>query len=71
MEDVIMSQLTFFKEEEKKLISIKEASVWASQYLHRKVTVSNISYLVQYGRIKKCGNDVNPLVNIEELKEIL
>jgi hypothetical protein len=52
MGDLIMSQLTFFKEE-KKLISLREASDWASQYLNRKVTVSNISYLIQYGRIKK------------------
>jgi len=26
-----MRQLTFFEEEDKKLISLKEASVWASQ----------------------------------------
>jgi len=62
-------QLTFFREEDKKLINLKEASIWASQYLNRKITVSNISYLIQYGRIKKYGNDGNPLVNIEELKD--
>ncbi|MCM8833424.1 MAG: site-specific DNA-methyltransferase [Candidatus Omnitrophica bacterium] len=64
-----MSQLTFFREEDKKLINLKEASVWASQYLNRKVTISNISYLLQYGRIKKYGNNGNPLVSIAELKE--
>jgi DNA modification methylase len=64
-----MRQLTFFEEEDKKLISLKEASVWASQYLNRKVTISNISYLIQYGRIKKYGENGNPLVNIEELKD--
>jgi len=63
-----MSQLTFFKED-KKLMNLKEASTWASQYLNRKITVSNISYLIQYGRIKKYGKDGNPLVSIEELKE--
>lgn len=36
-------------------LSIKEASSWASNYLGKKVTVSNISYLIQYGRIKKIG----------------
>lgn len=66
-----MSQLTFFKGEGKKLISLKEASLWASQYLQRKVTVSNISYLIQYGRIKKYGDNGITLINIEELKEIL
>lgn len=64
-----MDQLTIFKKEDRKLTSLKEASVWASQYLHCKVTISNISYLIQYGRIKKYGNDGNPLVNIEELKD--
>jgi len=34
-------------------MSIKEASKWASSYLDRKVTTSNISYLIQYGRIRK------------------
>jgi len=64
-----MSQLTLFKDEDKKLLSLKEACIWASQYLNRKVTISNISYLIQYGRINKYGNNVNPLVNIEELKD--
>jgi hypothetical protein len=62
-------QLTLFREENKKLINSKEASIWASRYLNRKITVSNISYLIQYGRIKKYGNDGNPLINIEELKD--
>ena len=64
-----MSQLTFFKGENKKLINLKEASEWASQYLNRKITVSNISYLIQYGRVKKYGSNGNPLINIEELKD--
>lgn len=39
------------------LISIKEASQWASEYLGKNVTTSNISYLIQYGRIKKVGDN--------------
>ena len=31
----------------------EEASQWASEYLEKNVTTSNISYLIQYGRIKK------------------
>jgi len=69
MEKLTMSQLTFFKGENKKLINLKEASEWASQYLNRKITVSNISYLIQYGRVKKYGSNGNPLINIEELKD--
>jgi len=63
-----MSHLAFFREEGKKLINLKEASIWASQYLNRKISVSNISYLIQYGRIKKYGNNGNILINLEELK---
>ncbi len=63
-----MNQLTFFKGEEKKLLNLKEASGWASRYTKRKISVSNISYLIQYGRITNYGNNGNPLVDIEELK---
>ncbi len=63
-----MSQPIFFRKEEKKLVNLKEASVWASHYLNRKVTISNISYLIQYGKIKKYGYNGNTFVNIEELK---
>lgn len=51
-----MDKLTFFGTEEKKFINLKEASFWASQYLNRKVTISNISYLLQYGRVTKYGS---------------
>jgi hypothetical protein len=64
-----MYQLTLFEKEEIKLINLREASEWASQYLNRKVTISNISYLLQYGRIRKYGSNGNRLINIEELKE--
>ena len=64
-----MRQLTFLGEEEKKLINLKEARIWASQYLSRNVTISNISYLLQYGRINNYGSNGNPLINIEELKD--
>lgn len=64
-----MNQLTLFGKEEKALINLKEASDWASQYLNRKVTISNISYLIQCGRILKYRNNGNPLINLEELKD--
>ena len=34
-------------------LTIREASDWASQHLGKNVTASNISYLVNYGRIHK------------------
>ncbi len=39
------------------LITIKEASRWATDYLNRNVSDSNISYLVQYGKVKKFNGD--------------
>lgn len=65
----LMSQLSIPDVGEKKLFTPREASEWASKYLNRKVTVSNISYLIQYGRICKYGENGNPLLDIEELKK--
>ena len=42
---------------DKDLLTIKEASEWASGYLKKNVTTSNISYLMQYGLIKKIGTN--------------
>ncbi|MDR3366279.1 MAG: site-specific DNA-methyltransferase [Prevotellaceae bacterium] len=39
------------------LLNVKEASRWATQHLGKNVTPSNISYLIQYGRIKKVGEN--------------
>jgi len=41
------------------LLSIKEASSWATEYTGRKVTESNISYLIQYGRVSKIPHNGN------------
>ncbi len=35
------------------LMTISDASKWATEYLKKKVTSSNISYLIQYGRVGK------------------
>lgn len=35
------------------LLTIQEASKWATEYLKKQVTNSNISYLIQYGRVRK------------------
>lgn len=51
------------------LLSIKEASQWATKYLGKNITTSNISYLIQYGRIKKIGNNGSTQVIKEELIE--
>ena len=50
------------------LISIGEASKWATDYLEKEVTPSNISYLVQYGKVKKYGENGSTMVDINDLK---
>ena len=49
------------------LLTIKEASKWASEYLGKNVSPSNISYLIQYGRVKNAGNNGTTQVVKEEL----
>jgi hypothetical protein len=50
-----------------RLVTIEEASKWASKFTGRDVTTSNISYLIQYGRIKKYASDGKILVSLKEL----
>lgn len=50
-----------------KLLTIKEASEWASKHTHKTVTTSNISYLIQYGRIKKIGDNGSTQVALQDL----
>ncbi|HQE80580.1 MAG TPA: DNA methyltransferase, partial [Syntrophorhabdaceae bacterium] len=65
-----MQQLSLFEQtkEDKKLFNLKDASIWATKYLNKKITISNIAYLIQYGRIKKYENNGNSLVDLDELK---
>ncbi len=49
------------------LLSLKEASKWASGHLRKNVTTSNISYLIQYGKVKKYGDNGTTAVNKYEL----
>lgn len=51
------------------LISIQEASKWASDFLKREINPTNISYLIQYGKIKKRGENGATKVDIEDLKK--
>jgi hypothetical protein len=37
------------------LLTIQQAGAWASEHLGRRVTASNISYLLQYGKIERRG----------------
>ena len=50
------------------MLNIKEASKWASDFTGKNITVSNISYLIQHGRIKRYGEGRNVLISINDLK---
>lgn len=51
------------------LVSIMDASKWASSHMGKYVSPSNISYLVQYGRIKKFGDKGSIFISLSELQE--
>src|SRR3990167_2960915 len=51
------------------LLSIQDASRWATDYLEKEVTPNNISYLVQYGKVKKLGENGSTLVDVNDLKK--
>jgi DNA modification methylase len=53
-----------------KFLSINEASQWGSKYLDRPVSQSNISYLIQYAKIKKYFDEQKKIkISQEELKK--
>ena len=53
----------------KTLLTIKEASHWASDFLKRDISESNISYLVQYGKVRKHNGDNSVFVDVDDLKK--
>jgi SAM-dependent methyltransferase len=50
------------------LLSISEASLWASDYLKKSVSSSNINYLLQYAQIQKVRKDGVTCIYRSELK---
>lgn len=62
-----MKNELFVTKTEDDLISIPEAGHWATTLLGKKVTNSNISYLIQYGRIQKFSNGEAVKVSKTEL----
>lgn len=54
---------------EDEFLTISEARKWASNYTGREITPANLSYLINYGRIRKIkGNNGVTVINIRELK---
>ena len=58
-------QLEIFKPGD--FLTLNEASIWASGYLRKKVSTANISYLINYGRIHKYGENGETLVSKKDL----
>lgn len=50
------------------LLTIKQASEWATEYLDKDVSESNISYLIQYGKVKKYKDNGSTSVDVNDLK---
>lgn len=51
------------------LVTIQDASKWASNHLNKEVTPTNISYLVQYGKVRKLGENGSTQVDLNDLKK--
>jgi len=50
------------------LLTIREATKWAAMFLQKEVGTSNISYLIQYGRIRKYSNNGEILIDVNDLE---
>lgn len=50
------------------VLTTRQASIWASERTGRKVTTSNIAYLVNYGRIPKVDRDGTVMVRVADLE---
>lgn len=53
--------------QDQSLLSIPEASRWASSHLGKNVTTANITYLIQYGRIQKIDQNGSTFILKDEL----
>ncbi|MDD4901178.1 MAG: DNA methyltransferase [Patescibacteria group bacterium] len=53
----------------RQLITLEEACNWASAFLGRKISESNISYLIQYGKVKKYGENGSTQISVNDLKK--
>ncbi|MDH7578040.1 MAG: DNA methyltransferase [Bacillota bacterium] len=51
------------------MLTINAAAAWASRFTKKDVTASNITYLLQYGRIRKYQQQNQTLVSLEELRD--
>ncbi len=50
------------------LVTIPKASEWASNFLEKEILPTNISYLVQYGKVRKYGENGSTMIDLSDLK---
>ena len=50
------------------LLTLKQASQWASEHLNKNVTTANISYLIQYGHIESVLENGASLIPLDSLQ---
>ena len=50
------------------LLTLKQASQWASKHLNKNVTPANITYLIQYGRIESVVDKGLTLIPMQSLE---
>lgn len=50
------------------LLTLKQASEWASKHLNKNVTPANITYLIQYGRIESVVDNGLTMVPLQSLE---
>ena len=51
------------------LLTLKQASQWASKHLNKNVTPANITYLIQYGRIESVIDNGVTLIPVQSLED--
>ena len=59
----------FEMDKDNELFTIQEASNWATEYLGREVSTSNISYLIQYGCVRKIGENSSTQIHKSDLEK--
>jgi len=58
-----------FEELNQNLVDLTQAATWASHYTKRAISATNISYLIQYGRIQRVGINGRSYIDKTELQE--
>ena len=51
------------------LLTLKQASQWASEHLNKNVTPANITYLIQYGRVESVFKNGVTLIPMQSLRD--